>query len=121
MNYKHFVHHDCSLYPCHTLDRWKSCLFCWCPLYLLDCGGCYDIVNGIKDCANCSIPHTEEGYDYILAAVTARIYQKQVHESITTYEGKAIMKANLQSGGGVDVIMPDIREEECNSPAAPQP
>lgn len=77
MNYKYFIHQNCSFYPCHNLTEWKSCLFCWCPLYLLDCGGDFVLKNGIKDCSNYFIPHTEEGYDYILAAVTGMIYQNK--------------------------------------------
>lgn len=31
------------------------------------CGGNYKILpNGIKDCSNCTIPHSEKGYDYIM-------------------------------------------------------
>ncbi len=76
MNYKYFVHHDCSFYPCHDLADWKSCLFCWCPLYLLDCGGNFAIKNGTKDCSACAIPHTEEGYDFIVQSVMEMVYKK---------------------------------------------
>lgn len=48
MNYKYFIHQDCSFYPCHDLAEWKSCLFCWRPLYLLDCGGDFVLKNKIK-------------------------------------------------------------------------
>jgi Zn-finger protein len=77
MNYKFFVHQDCSFYPCHDLDDWKSCLFCWCPLYLVDCGGDFKARNGIKDCSNCTIPHTKEGYEYVLEVVSREVYQKK--------------------------------------------
>ncbi len=48
-----------------------NCMFCFCPLYLTDCGGNYRILEGksgqkIKDCSGCLLPHTEKGYDYIL-------------------------------------------------------
>ena len=69
MNYKYFVHRDCSFFPCHDLAEWRSCLFCWCPLYLLDCGGDFTFKNGVKDCSNCTVPHTEEGYDYVLQII----------------------------------------------------
>jgi len=75
MNYKYFVHQHCCFFPCHTLAQWKSCLFCWCPLYLLDCGGDFVIRRGIKDCSGCTIPHTEGGYDYVLEMVSQMIYQ----------------------------------------------
>jgi Zn-finger protein len=32
--------------------------------------------NGIKDCSSCLIPHTEDGYDYILEVINNTIYQK---------------------------------------------
>ena len=76
MNYKFFAHPDCAFYPCHDLDAWKSCLFCWCPLYLLDCGGAFTLRNGIKDCSGCILPHTEEGYDHILEVVSRQVYQR---------------------------------------------
>ena len=76
MNYKFFTHQECAFYPCHDLPEWKSCLFCWCPLYLLDCDGMFVLRNGIKDCSNCTIPHTEEGYDYILEVVQSKVYRR---------------------------------------------
>jgi Zn-finger protein len=77
MNYKYFVHQDRSFYPCHNLTEWKSCLFCWCPLYLLNCGGDFIITNGIKDCSHCVIPQTEEGYDYILEMINNTVYRQR--------------------------------------------
>lgn len=59
-------------------------MFCWCPLYLLDCDGDFVVNNGIKDCSNCSIPHTEEGYDYVLEVANTMVYRKNtkgvIHE-----------------------------------------
>ena len=78
MNYKYFVHQDCAFYPCHALDNWKNCLFCWCPLYLLDCGGAFVVRKGIKDCSECVIPHTKEGYDYILELVNKNAFEKRL-------------------------------------------
>ncbi len=76
MNHKYFVHDECPYYPCHDLKEWKSCLFCWCPLFLLDCDGNFSTINNIKDCSKCTIPHTVEGYDYIVKAVTKQVYGK---------------------------------------------
>ncbi len=76
MNHKYFVHQECPYYPCHDLKDWKSCLFCWCPLFLLDCGGNFSTLNNRKDCSKCTIPHTAEGYDYIVKAVTRQVYGK---------------------------------------------
>jgi Zn-finger protein len=46
-----------------------NCLFCYCPLYILDerCEGAFTIApNGVKDCGNCSLPHEKENYGYIV-------------------------------------------------------
>ncbi len=75
MNYKHFVHLDCAFYPCHDLSDWTSCLFCWCPLYLLDCGGNFTFKRGVKDCSACVIPHREEGYEFVLETVKEKVYK----------------------------------------------
>lgn len=67
MSYKYFENRSCEYYPCHKLEN-MNCLFCYCPLYLTDCGGNYNILsNGIKDCSNCTIPHMEKNYEFILS------------------------------------------------------
>ena len=67
MSYKFFTNKECEFYPCHNTDR-INCLFCFCHLYKYkDCGGNFVILdNGIKDCSNCNLPHSEKGYDYII-------------------------------------------------------
>ncbi len=60
----------------HDLKEWKPCLFCRCPLYLIDGDGDANFNNSIKDCSNCIIPHIEEGYCYILEAVTSKAYRR---------------------------------------------
>ena len=69
-SHRFFRNADCKYFPCHKTSRPENfnCLFCFCPLYFLeDCGGnCTRTGRGIKDCTNCLIPHTPEGYDYIL-------------------------------------------------------
>ena len=67
----HFYQHtSCPYFPCHkgVSKEVFNCKFCYCPLYLIpECGGNYIILeNGIKDCSYCSIPHTPNGYKYIL-------------------------------------------------------
>ncbi|MDD2371600.1 MAG: cysteine-rich small domain-containing protein [Firmicutes bacterium] len=60
----------CEYFPCHKIkDENKfSCLFCYCPLYLIaDCGGNFSLLpNGMKDCSNCLLPHKQESYQYIV-------------------------------------------------------
>ena len=61
---------ECEYFPCHRIaDPARfSCLFCYCPLYMLgpDCGGNFRYTEkGIKDCTNCLIPHLPENYGLI--------------------------------------------------------
>ena len=67
--YDFFQHKNCEYFPCHAgAGEEFNCLFCYCPLYALgeNCGGNFVYLeNGIKDCSNCTIPHTEKGYAYV--------------------------------------------------------
>lgn len=67
MNFKFFQHTKCEYFPCHD-SEYLNCLFCFCPLYNLgDCGGDYSFTpKGIKDCSDCLLPHSENGYDFII-------------------------------------------------------
>lgn len=70
-NYKFFSNKKCEYFPCHKgvdVERF-NCLFCYCPLYMLKdkCGGNFTYNNGIKDCSNCTIPHGENSYEYIMS------------------------------------------------------
>lgn len=69
-SYRFFVNIDCEYYPCHKNDSENfNCMFCYCPLYSMGdkCGGNFRILpNGIKDCSDCTIPHSENGYDYVM-------------------------------------------------------
>lgn len=76
MQYRRFTHTACEFFPCHDLKDRFSCLFCWCPLYLLECGGDSVSTNGVKDCSRCTIPHREEGYEYIMSVVGDQIFRK---------------------------------------------
>lgn len=67
-SYKYYKNTACEFFPCHRVkdDEVFNCMFCYCPLYLLEeCGGNYIDNYGVKDCSNCLIPHKTEGYDYI--------------------------------------------------------
>jgi Zn-finger protein len=37
--------------------------------FLEECGGNNKLINGIKDCSNCMIPHGKIGYDYIVGKI----------------------------------------------------
>lgn len=64
--YKFFQNTDCEFFPCHDAPR-LNCLFCFCPLYRLDCGGDFTLTDkGIKDCSACNLPHGLGGYDLVV-------------------------------------------------------
>lgn len=65
-----FANTDCEYFPCHAAGAPDSfsCLFCYCPLYMLgaDCGGEFSFTAlGVKDCSACLLPHTAEGWEYV--------------------------------------------------------
>ena len=76
MSCKYFVNTECEYYPCHEAKE-INCLFCFCPLYNMDCGGNFEMIDGengekIKDCSNCTIPHGDGGYDYVIKRLKER-------------------------------------------------
>ena len=66
-NHKHFSNLDCKYYPCKDTKE-LNCLFCFCPLYSFDdCGGDFVVLkNGLKDCSKCLLPHSKNGYEYVI-------------------------------------------------------
>jgi Uncharacterized protein containing a Zn-finger-like domain len=69
MSFKFFQNTDCEFFPCHKLNG-MNCLFCFCPLYLMDCGGNFTVTNdGKKDCSDCILPHDLDGYDFVLKKI----------------------------------------------------
>ena len=86
-NYRFFTNRECEFYPCHKTDR-INCLFCYCPLYYLDCGGHFKLTEqGLKDCSECLIPHQEGGYDYIVRKLMeAAESEKARHAAQTSSE-----------------------------------
>ena len=70
-SHRFFRNQDCEYFPCHSganPERF-NCMFCYCPLYVLDdkCGGQFTYTaTGIKDCSNCLLPHIPEKFDRIL-------------------------------------------------------
>ena len=75
-SYRFFANKECEYYPCHKDVCSKdiedmNCLFCYCPLYMLEkCPGNpkYIESNGrlIKACTDCTFPHKAENYDIII-------------------------------------------------------
>ena len=72
-NHSYFKNKSCEYFPCHECgDDFFNCLFCYCPLYAMgdDCGGNFVYTkDGIKDCSGCLLPHSPEGYDYIIKQI----------------------------------------------------
>lgn len=68
-SFRFFQNKECKYFPCHnTLESHNfNCMFCYCPLYMLqeNCGGSFTYKNGVKNCSNCLLPHSLNGYDYI--------------------------------------------------------
>lgn len=76
-SFRFYSNKACEYFPCHKVDNADefNCMFCYCPLYLLDeCGGNYIINSGVKDCSNCLIPHKVAGYDYINNKLIETVY-----------------------------------------------
>lgn len=68
---KWFNNLSCEYYPCH--EGQVNCMFCFCPLYNFECPGDYQHTDkGIKDCSNCSLPHTKDGYEKIMLQLKLR-------------------------------------------------
>lgn len=72
-NFKFVQNESCEYFPCHKTKNVNNfnCLFCYCPLYALKdkCGGNFKYTNGIKDCSDCIIPHSTNGYDHVMSKI----------------------------------------------------
>lgn len=77
MSYKQFINLKCEFFPCHDLQDWRSCLFCYCPLFLLACPGDFSVLpTGMKDCSRCALPHSEGGWEMIQSELGKQIYNQ---------------------------------------------
>lgn len=71
-NYKFVQNRKCEYFPCHKVKNEEefNCLFCYCPLYMLkdQCGGNFTYTgNGIKNCSECTLPHSKGAYDHVMS------------------------------------------------------
>ncbi|MBO5098819.1 MAG: cysteine-rich small domain-containing protein [Clostridia bacterium] len=68
-NCKYYKNTECEYFPCHeNAGEDFNCMFCFCPLYPLGdkCGGNFEYIDDkVKNCSNCLIPHSKDGYEYI--------------------------------------------------------
>ncbi|RKD98516.1 cysteine-rich small domain-containing protein [Marinifilum flexuosum] len=74
-NYKFVQNTKCEYFPCHKVKNESefNCLFCFCPLYMLGdkCGGNFTYTdNGIKNCSECTLPHSKNGYDHVMSKMS---------------------------------------------------
>lgn len=87
-DFSFFCNRDCQFFPCHEKADPENfnCMFCYCPLYALgrECGGNFKYLpGGVKDCSDCTLPHSEAGYAYI-----TRNYEKILDHLRKLEEGK---------------------------------
>lgn len=78
-SYSFFSNKECKYFPCHKVKNPDNfnCKFCYCPLYLLDCGGNFKMKGDIKDCSQCMIPHSPKADDYINRLLKEQIFNKK--------------------------------------------
>lgn len=86
-----FCNKDCTYFPCHKVadpDKF-NCFFCYCPLYEKDCPGPSKVLpNGIKDCSDCLLVHTEEGAAMIIQCLIQEFNCKYYHQPVAMCETK---------------------------------
>ena len=72
-----FQNKECEYYPCHegVPEEDFNCLFCYCPLMLLDnCGGDYVIMkNTFKDCSSCTKNHDKLSWKFVVNKLRERM------------------------------------------------
>jgi group I intron endonuclease len=85
----YFANYQCQYYPCHQVDH-CSCLFCFCPLYLLECP------NPTKDCEHCIYPHQAENYDAIIE-ILVKAHKGRCRDGIGNNKDEVY---RLSPGGG---------------------
>lgn len=65
-----FSNKDCRFYPCHEMEEDINCLFCYCPLYHMECPGTYTYIEqdgkSIKNCSDCTFCHIAANYGEII-------------------------------------------------------
>ena len=68
-DFNHYQNTDCRYFPCHdTVPREDfNCLFCYCPLYFIECDGNYVMENYGKDCSKCTRNHDKDSWKFIVS------------------------------------------------------
>lgn len=78
-SYRFFENRSCKYFPCHKELPDFNCLFCYCPLYLLEkCPGKPEYLERdgkrIKVCTNCTFPHQPENYDIVIEILKKKVF-----------------------------------------------
>lgn len=77
-DFNHFQNRECRYFPCHGKERGTgsvpvedfNCLFCYCPLYLVeDCGGKYTMEDYGKNCMECTRNHDKDSWKFIVSRI----------------------------------------------------
>lgn len=73
-SYQFMLNKHCEFYPCHKQDVALNCMFCFCPLFTVECGGDYTVFadehgEHKKDCSSCTLNHRPEAHDIIMKAL----------------------------------------------------
>ena len=78
MSHRFFQNKDCEYFPCHETpsEGAFNCLFCYCPMYHLECPGDARKVGEIRDCSHCDYPHHAENYTNVLGVISEAILPK---------------------------------------------
>ena len=76
-DHTYFANRDCRYFPCHKGSDAENfnCMFCYCPLYSTgsSCGGNFTYTkSGVKDCSNCLLPHSPDGYEHITKKLSSK-------------------------------------------------
>jgi Zn-finger protein len=84
MSYKYFQNKECEFFPCHGIDD-QNCLFCFCPLYYLNCEQRFTIENGIKKCDTCTWNHDVNNYEEIIKYIKGvKMESNKIKEALDT-------------------------------------
>lgn len=76
-----FQNTECRYFPCHGKEKgtgavpieYFNCLFCYCPLYFIDCGvSTKTLENGDKDCMQCTRNHDIDAWKFVQARIRER-------------------------------------------------
>lgn len=76
MSSSYFENRECPYYPCHNTEH-INCLFCFCPLYFVDCPGNYSFTDGKKDCSKCIYPHDYRNYNRMVEKLSEEIERRK--------------------------------------------